>query len=65
VCGCRLTALPESIGDLAALRVLRVARNSNLDENEVEFSLPAAVGRLSAPEELDISQLSVRTGAEP
>ncbi|MFQ6331671.1 leucine-rich repeat domain-containing protein [Nocardia sp. CWNU-33] len=61
---CKLTALPGSIGDLTGLRVLRVAGNSSLDENEVEFTLPAAVGRLSALEELDISSLSVRTGAE-
>ncbi|GAB2441929.1 hypothetical protein GCM10027262_53000 [Nocardia tengchongensis] len=61
---CELTALPGSIGDLAGLRVLRVAGNSSLNENEVKFTLPAAVGRLSALEELDISDLSVQTGAE-
>ncbi|UGT44124.1 hypothetical protein LTV02_12355 [Nocardia yamanashiensis] len=64
VCDCELTALPESIGDLAGLRVLRVSGNSSLDQNEVEFTLPATIGRLSALEELDISSLSVRTDAE-
>ncbi|WP_412543150.1 hypothetical protein R8Z50_11975 [Longispora sp. K20-0274] len=53
---CGLTALPDSIGDLAALRVLRVAGN------EAAFTLPAAVGRLGALEELDISRLSDQAG---
>nr|BFD95273.1 hypothetical protein KitaXyl93_66330 [Kitasatospora sp. Xyl93] len=60
---CGLTALPESVGDLAALRVLCVAGNRDPDGVTVEFSLPAAVGRLTALEELDISYLSVTTGA--
>ncbi|MFF4380709.1 hypothetical protein [Kitasatospora sp. NPDC001547] len=59
---CGLTALPESVGDLAALRVLCVAGNRDPDGVTVEFSLPAAVGRLTALEELDISYLSVTTG---
>lgn len=60
---CGLTALPESVGDLAALRVLCVAGNRDPDGVTVEFSLPASVGRLTALEELDISYLSVTTGA--
>ncbi|NUR27731.1 MAG: hypothetical protein HOV83_18125 [Catenulispora sp.] len=60
---CGLTALPESVGDLAALRVLCIAENRDPDGETVEFTLPAAVGRLTALEELDISYLSVPTGA--
>ncbi|MFI6323339.1 leucine-rich repeat domain-containing protein [Nonomuraea sp. NPDC050556] len=61
---CELTALPESIGDLAALRVLCVAGNRDTDLDTVEFTLPAAIGRLTALEELDISYLSVSVDTE-
>ncbi|WP_412543229.1 hypothetical protein R8Z50_12375 [Longispora sp. K20-0274] len=60
---CGLTTLPDSIGDLAGLRVLRVAGNADWTARETVFALPAAVGRLAALEELDVSRLSVPTGA--
>ncbi|GIG59871.1 hypothetical protein Lfu02_42430 [Longispora fulva] len=56
VCHCGLTALPESISDLAGLRVLRLAGNK-IGDGAV-LTLPEAVGRLAELRELDISGMS-------
>ncbi|MGW1659251.1 leucine-rich repeat domain-containing protein [Streptomyces atratus] len=60
--GCDLAELPASIGRLSRLRVLRIAHNTTYDfstePTHRPIRLPDTIGRLTALEELDVSELS-------